>query len=46
MNNEDEQTCNQRIDYLNHVLNEQITKICVIEEEERMKEELQNKDEL
>lgn len=46
MNNEDEQTCNQRMDYMNHFLNEQITKICVKEEEERMEEELKNKEEL
>ena len=31
--------CDDEIDFLHHYLNEQITRICVLEEEERMKEE-------
>lgn len=36
-------TC-EETDYLHHILNEQITRICVKEEEERMKEELKGND--
>ncbi|WP_281252615.1 hypothetical protein [Metabacillus halosaccharovorans] len=36
--------CEEEMDYLNHYLNEQITRICVIEEDERMREELVKKD--
>jgi len=32
--------CNEEMDYLNHFLNEQITRICVKEEEERVKAEM------
>lgn len=35
--------CEEEMDYLNHYLNEQITRICVIEEDERMREELDKK---
>lgn len=36
--------CEEEKDYLQHYLNEQITQICVIEEDERIREELTKKD--
>jgi|GEM_PF-5757531 len=36
--------CEEEKDYLQHYLNEQITRICVIEEDERIREELNKKD--
>lgn len=44
MKNEKDPTCNKEMDYLHHILNEQITRICVKEEEERMREELNNEE--
>jgi hypothetical protein len=44
MKNGNKPTCNEEMDYLHHMLNEQITRICVKEEEERMKEELKKED--
>ncbi|MGM0878072.1 MAG: hypothetical protein ACQEWV_25985 [Bacillota bacterium] len=46
MEKDNDQTCNESMDYINHVLNEQITKICVKEEEERVREELNNKEDI
>jgi hypothetical protein len=43
MREKDEIVC-EETDYLHHMLNEQITRICVKEEEERMKEELEDND--
>lgn len=40
MNKEQEPFCNEDMDRFNHYLIEQITKISVQEEEERMKEEI------
>ncbi|WP_263432786.1 MULTISPECIES: hypothetical protein [Metabacillus] len=40
MNDEIESICEEETDYIHHILNEQITRICVKEEEERMREEL------
>lgn len=44
MSNDDKPICNEQLDYLHHMLNEQITRICVKEEEERIKEELKKED--
>ncbi|WP_263576002.1 hypothetical protein [Metabacillus arenae] len=43
MKKENEPICNEKVDYLHHFLNEQITQINVIEEEERIREENQQK---
>lgn len=32
--------CNEETDYIHHILNERIARICVKEEEERMNEEV------
>ncbi|WP_168733861.1 hypothetical protein [Metabacillus sediminilitoris] len=44
MKNDDKFICNEEMDYVNHMLNEQITRICVKEEEERIKEELEKEE--
>lgn len=40
MDKNNNEKCNEEMDYLNHFLNEQITRICVKEEEERVKAEM------
>ncbi|MGM7724232.1 hypothetical protein [uncultured Metabacillus sp.] len=42
MKDKDDIIC-EETDYLHHMLNEQITRICVLEEEERIREEMNNK---
>jgi hypothetical protein len=42
MKEETKSICNEETDYIHHILNEQITRICVKEEEERMSEELKD----
>ncbi|WP_269431567.1 hypothetical protein [Bacillus sp. SA1-12] len=43
MKDRDKIICDET-DYLHHMLNEQITRICVEEEDERIREELNNQD--
>ncbi|MCM3161373.1 hypothetical protein KDJ21_020495 [Metabacillus litoralis] len=40
MNEDKESSCIEEGDYVNHMLIEQITRICVLEEEERIKDEM------
>ncbi|MFC0273122.1 hypothetical protein ACFFIX_17025 [Metabacillus herbersteinensis] len=40
MNKEKDSACNEEMDYLHHMLNEQITRISVKEEEERVRLEM------
>jgi hypothetical protein len=40
MSDENEKLCSEDMDLVNHMLIEQITRICVEEEDERIREEL------
>lgn len=42
MKEEKDNICSEDMDYVNHMLIEQITRICVLEEDERMREEIKS----
>ncbi|WP_171016948.1 hypothetical protein [Pseudalkalibacillus caeni] len=46
MKKENKTECNEEMDYLRHYLVEQINRITVEEQEEQMREEMENKEQL